>query len=129
MIKGAMALTRRRSGSAKWTDDELVLRIAGGDPRSLGQLYDRHCARVYGQALAMLGTADRAEAVTLQVFLALWRHAGCVGDGSLRLWLAAAVERRARDHASLAPLGGPAPRPASPSVPWALPERSADRGR
>jgi DNA-directed RNA polymerase specialized sigma24 family protein len=111
--------------SSQTTDLALVLALASGDLAALGSLYDRHAAVVYGLALAMTATATDAEAVTLAVFLTLWRtgRAGRFAEQPLACWLRGAVWDAVRTprrrgaaepprHEHGQPFAGPARRPA-----------------
>jgi RNA polymerase sigma-70 factor, ECF subfamily len=55
------------------TDAELVHRAAEGDRDAFGVIFERHHGAVYRFARAMTGTADGAEDVTQEVFVALMR--------------------------------------------------------
>jgi RNA polymerase sigma-70 factor (ECF subfamily) len=47
--------------------------IALGDPATFAAVYDEHAPAVHGAALRILGDATRAQDVTQDVFLRLWR--------------------------------------------------------
>ena len=55
-------------------DQELVLRVAGGDPDALDEIYGRYARSVYGLAYRILGDASAAEDVVQDAFLALHRR-------------------------------------------------------
>src|ERR1039458_3631604 len=55
------------------TDEELLLRMRGGDEQAFGSLYRRRQAAIYRFALHMSGSAATAEDVIQEVFLALIR--------------------------------------------------------
>jgi len=61
------------------TDDELLIRIQSGDEEAFVALYYRRQAALYRFALHMSGSAQVAEDVTQEVFLALL-HEGCGFD-------------------------------------------------
>src|SRR6201995_2130113 len=44
------------------------------DPTTFAHVYDRHVRAVYGAAMRILGDAARAEDVTQDVFLRVWRN-------------------------------------------------------
>lgn len=69
---GSRAAERRRAAEEAALDAALVRRVIQGDHAALGQLYDRHGARVYAIALAILNDVGRAEDVTQDVFMTLW---------------------------------------------------------
>lgn len=56
-------------------DAQLVARIAAGDERALGSLYDAHGAVVYGLAVAITRNPELAESVVADAFAAVWREA------------------------------------------------------
>ena len=56
-------------------DAALVERIRSQDHQALGDLYDIHSGMVYSIALAIVRDSGRAEDVTQDVFLTLWRQA------------------------------------------------------
>ncbi len=68
-------------------DRELRTRLAGGDPRALGELYGSWGPTVHGCARAVVGT-DRADAVTRRVFVDAWlRRQDADPLVPLSLWL------------------------------------------
>ena len=56
-------------------DNQLVLRLQGGDLEALGFLYDRHHQMVYRTALAITGDPETAADLLQEVFLRLHRYA------------------------------------------------------
>ena len=78
---------------------ELVQRIAGGDQRALGALYDRQVTLVHSLALRLLGDADDAEDVVEETFWQVWRHASRydASRGSVPTWLCSIARSRALD--------------------------------
>ncbi|MBC7897350.1 MAG: hypothetical protein H7066_18175 [Cytophagaceae bacterium] len=56
-------------------DARLVARIAAGDERALGSLYDAYGAVVYGLAVAITRNQEVAESVVADAFAAVWREA------------------------------------------------------
>ena len=79
------------------SDDELVARVAGGDPLAFTALFRRRQADVYRVALLMTGSVTAAEDVTQDVFLAVMRDAKRFESGraSVAAWLCGI----ARNHA------------------------------
>jgi RNA polymerase sigma-70 factor, ECF subfamily len=71
-------------------DDELIRRIAGGDPEAMRELYRRHGRNVYGISLGVCGDASTAEEVTQDVFLRVWKRADTYQPDKARVvtWLA-----------------------------------------
>ena len=88
---------RSRSPDEPLADDVLLGRVASGDRGSLTEIYDRHAEAVYGLALQILMDPARAELVTFEVFLSLWRTAGSFDPslGSPHTWLLTATHRQA----------------------------------
>jgi RNA polymerase sigma-70 factor (ECF subfamily) len=70
-------------------DDELLSRIAQGDPAAVRALMGRKLSRINGLAMRMLGDAAEAEDVTQEVFLRAWRQAPKWSPGAARFdtWL------------------------------------------
>jgi RNA polymerase sigma-70 factor, ECF subfamily len=56
-------------------DAQLVARIAAGDERALGSLYDAYGAVVYGLAVAITRNQEVAESVVADAFATVWREA------------------------------------------------------
>jgi RNA polymerase sigma-70 factor, ECF subfamily len=79
------------------TDAVLVGRIALGDERALGALYDSQGAMAYALALAIAGSESAAEDVVAGVFARIWRGALAYDAtrGSVAAWVAAMVRRDA----------------------------------
>jgi len=76
---------------------ELLARLRAGDPEALGELYDRHGARVL--AVAARIDRDSAEDVAHEVFLKLWRHGARFGGRArLATWLYRLTVNAALDH-------------------------------
>lgn len=79
------------------SDAALVSRMAAGDERALGQLYDQHGGLAYGLALAITRTASLAERAVSAAFSELWASARRYRDGrlALRAVVATVVRRQA----------------------------------
>ena len=80
-------------------DAELFSLLQNGQTDTLGILYDRHAALVYGIALQILGNTTEAEDLTQDIFVILTRE--CSYDpkrGSLRTYLAILTRSRALDR-------------------------------
>jgi RNA polymerase sigma-70 factor (ECF subfamily) len=60
---------------SKLDESELTLKVAEGDRQAFLELYDRFSSRVYGLALKMLGDPMRAEDITQEAFIRLWKRA------------------------------------------------------
>lgn len=80
-------------------DRALVERMAAGDERALGALYDRHGAAAYALALAILREQADAEEAVADAFGQVWRNAGQfdAARGSVPAWLATITRTRALD--------------------------------
>lgn len=81
-------------------DALLMARIEDRDARALGELYDRHAARLLGLAHRILGGGGEAEEVVQEVFLFAWRSAASwdPGRGAVLTWLLVAARSRAIDR-------------------------------
>jgi RNA polymerase sigma-70 factor (ECF subfamily) len=81
------------------TDAELVARLATGEERALGELYDRHSAVAYGLARAIVRDAADAEEVVADCFAQMWRTAATFdrSRGSVAAWVTTIVRTRALD--------------------------------
>jgi RNA polymerase sigma-70 factor (ECF subfamily) len=79
--------------------DALVGQVARGDSQAFGQLYDEVSASVYGLARRVVRDPARAEDVTQEVFLEVWRKAArfdrSLGKG--KTWIMTIAHRRAVD--------------------------------
>lgn len=79
--------------------DLLVGRVARGDAQAFDQLYDELSASVYGLARRVVRDPSRAEDVTQEVFLEVWRKAArfdrALGKG--KTWVMTIAHRRAVD--------------------------------
>src|SRR5438132_299360 len=81
------------------TDASLLGRIAQRDLQALELFYARHARPVFSLALALLGERARAEDLTHEVFLLVWRSAGAYQPcGSGRGWLLRLTRNRALDE-------------------------------
>ena len=56
-------------------DEELLVRIADGDPAAVRALVARKLPRIHGLAQRMLGDSAEAEDVAQETFLRVWRQA------------------------------------------------------
>jgi RNA polymerase sigma-70 factor (ECF subfamily) len=79
--------------------DALMARVARGDSQAFDQLYDEVSASVYGLARRVVRDPSRAEDVTQEVFLEVWRKAPrfdrALGKG--KTWIMTIAHRRAVD--------------------------------
>ncbi|XXF79434.1 sigma-70 family RNA polymerase sigma factor [Myxococcaceae bacterium GXIMD 01537] len=57
------------------SDAQVMLRVAAGDRRAFAVLFDRHHASVARFAFRFVGDAARAEELTQDIFVKLYRHA------------------------------------------------------
>jgi RNA polymerase sigma-70 factor, ECF subfamily len=80
-------------------DYVLVERMARGDERALGELYDRHGGTTYSLAVAIVGERADAEEVVADALAQAWRTAAQFdpGRGSVAAWLATITRTRALD--------------------------------
>jgi RNA polymerase sigma-70 factor, ECF subfamily len=79
--------------------DQLMERLAGGDPAAFDALYGELSPAVYGLARRVLREPARAEEVTQEVFLEVWRLATRFDrtKGRARTWVLTIAHRRAVD--------------------------------
>jgi RNA polymerase sigma-70 factor (ECF subfamily) len=77
--------------------DALVGKVALGDPAAFERLYDELGAAVFGVARRVVRDPSRAEDVTQEVFLEVWRKAPSFDDvrGSAKTWIMTIAHRRA----------------------------------
>ena len=85
---------------ARARDEELVERVSARDERALERLYDRYGRATYSLVLKMLRDPSRAEEVTQEVFLKLWRRpeSYAVARGAFGTWLLSVAHHRAIDE-------------------------------
>lgn len=79
--------------------DVLVGRVALGDARAFEHLYDELSAAVFGLARRVVRDPARAEDVTQEVFLEVWRKAARFDSnlGRAKTWVMTIAHRRAVD--------------------------------
>jgi RNA polymerase sigma-70 factor, ECF subfamily len=75
----------------------LVARMAAGDDRALGELYDVYGHVAYALAVAIAGSQVDAETVVTQAFAEAWRSASSFDPGrtSVLAWVTSIVRRTA----------------------------------
>jgi len=82
------------------TDEEVVCRVRGGEPRLFAELVTRHRDAVYATALRLLGNTADAEDVAQEAFLKAFRGlAGFRGDARFSTWLYRITVNLCADHA------------------------------
>jgi RNA polymerase sigma-70 factor (ECF subfamily) len=81
-------------------DEALVARMAAGDERALGELYDRLGGLAYSLAFRILGDAADAEEAVADAFLQVWSSAaGFTAErASVAGWLSIITRTRALDR-------------------------------
>lgn len=86
--------------SSEIPDAVLMSRVASGDERALGTLYDRHASLVFTLASGIIGRDDDAEEVTEDVFIQIWSAADRFDQerGSLKSYLVTMTRSRALDR-------------------------------
>lgn len=99
MANGAHRRLRSVPGTAQPTADELLQATARGDETALADLYDQLAPAVYGLAKRVIRDPSRAEEITQDVFLSVWRFATRFDPvkGSARTWVLTLTHRRAVD--------------------------------
>lgn len=91
---------RRPAGrAADPADEQLVSRLADGDPAALAGLYDRYGRPAYSLARRICADEGLAEDVVQEVFLAFWRDPGRFDParGTFGAWLLTLVHHKAVD--------------------------------
>jgi RNA polymerase sigma-70 factor (ECF subfamily) len=80
-------------------DALLAARLAAGDDRALGEVFDLLAPAVYGAALRVLGDEAAAQDVVQDVFVELWSRPGQYDPaiGTLRAYLVVLARHRAVD--------------------------------
>jgi RNA polymerase sigma-70 factor (ECF subfamily) len=81
------------------TDEGLLAAMAAGDTQAAAVFVRRHSARVFGLALAVVGTRCLAEEVAQDAFVRAWRYAGGFDPrrGAATTWLLAITRNAAID--------------------------------
>src|SRR3954470_14692840 len=79
--------------------EALITRVARGDARAFEALYDELSSAVFGLARRVVRDPARAEDVTQEVFLEVWRKAARYDRalGTPRTWMMTIAHRRAVD--------------------------------
>jgi RNA polymerase sigma-70 factor (ECF subfamily) len=90
---------RRARPAAGASDEELLRRVAAGDERALGDLYDRHGRTAYSLAFRVVRDAVLAEDVVQDAFVSVWRTAAAFRCERSKpsTWILTLVHRRAVD--------------------------------
>ncbi len=80
-------------------DEELMARVAEGDPAAFGVIYDRHSTAAYSLAYRIAGRRSAADDVVQEAFLSLWRSARRYDEarGSVRTFILGIVHNRSID--------------------------------
>src|SRR6476661_2137349 len=81
-------------------DEDVMQLVRRGDARAFEIIYERHSAAAFSLAYRMMGTRGRAEDVTQDAFLSLWRSGARYerARGSVRTWVLGIVHHRAIDQ-------------------------------
>ncbi len=89
----------RPSGRGRQEADDLLPKVARGDAAAFAELFDVMGASVFGVARRVVRDPNRAEDVTQDVFLEVWRKAPSFdeGRGSAKTWVMTIAHRRAVD--------------------------------
>jgi RNA polymerase sigma-70 factor (ECF subfamily) len=80
-------------------DEEVMQLVQRGDPRAFELLYDRHGGAAFSLAYRMVGNRARAEDITQEAFLSIWRSRLRYepARGSVRTWVLGIVHHRGVD--------------------------------
>ena len=81
-------------------DEQLLMRVSGGDAAALEQLYERYVRQCFGLALRMLGDPALCEEVVQEVFLKVWTKPSSFSSqkGKFASWLLSMVHHRCIDE-------------------------------
>jgi RNA polymerase sigma-70 factor (ECF subfamily) len=81
------------------SDEALMIRVQGNDPRAFELLYDRHHNAVFWLAQRILDDRGLAADATQEAFINLWRNRDLYlpGRGRVKWWLLRIVRNRAID--------------------------------
>jgi RNA polymerase sigma-70 factor (ECF subfamily) len=80
------------------TDEELLVRAADGDAEAFGPVMERHAGSVLRYLRRMAGSAEAAEELLQQTFVAAFlARRQYRGEGSARAWLMTIARNRARN--------------------------------
>jgi RNA polymerase sigma-70 factor (ECF subfamily) len=94
--RGADWAVSRTADVDSAADLELVRRARAGDQPAFCELIERHRRSVYRAAFAALGSADEADDVAQEAFVAAYRHLRAFrGQSSFKTWLLAITWRKA----------------------------------
>jgi RNA polymerase sigma-70 factor (ECF subfamily) len=86
-------------GDSSAIDLALVRRAQTGDDQAFGQLVDRNRRAVYRAAYAALGSAEDADDVAQETFVAVYQKLhGFRGEAAFRTWLLSIAWRKALDR-------------------------------
>jgi RNA polymerase sigma-70 factor (ECF subfamily) len=79
--------------------EDVMQLVRRGEARAFEVVYERHSAAAFSLAYRMMGTRARAEDVTQDAFLSIWRSGGRYdrAKGSVRTWVLGIVHHRAID--------------------------------
>lgn len=89
------------SAADSLSDEELVLRIRGGDSVAFSALVYRHSRRFYAAAYRIMLSKEDAEDVVQEAFLKLWNGKAVWQEGKgakFTTWFYRVVVNQARDH-------------------------------
>jgi RNA polymerase sigma-70 factor, ECF subfamily len=96
-------MARFRRNAAKQiealADEELMAKVAEGDPIAFGAVYDRHSTAAYSLAYRIAGRRSTADDIVQESFLSLWRSAARYDErrGSVRTFILGIVHNRSID--------------------------------
>ncbi|WP_066518074.1 sigma-70 family RNA polymerase sigma factor [Curtobacterium ammoniigenes] len=80
--------------------EDLLVRVASGDPSAFSELYDLLAGRVLGLVTRLLKDRAQSEEVTQEIFLEIWQNATRFDPerGSAASWVLTMAHRRAVDR-------------------------------
>lgn len=88
-----------RASEREVSDAVLLQQIAAGDQAAVAEIYDRHCATVFGMAIRVTRDRGLAENVVQETFVSIWRSAPRfdMTRATARTWIVAIAHHRAVD--------------------------------
>jgi len=97
---------RQLDGDCVWpplgapSDEALMREVAGGDPKALEALYDRHCGILKAVIVRIVHDDAEADDLIQEIFLQIWNRANRFSPqkGNALSWIVMVTRRRAIDR-------------------------------
>lgn len=96
----AFRRSSRRLAENEETDEELMTRVAGSEPKALEKLFDRHAGVIKSVIFKIIHNEAEAEDVLMEVFYEAWNGASkySAAKGKALGWLVTMARRRGIDR-------------------------------